>query len=473
MIKKITHSLVTFLLNKTLRNYKNEYNHKLPFIAVFGSVGKSSQTQLIAQLFKKNNYKVLSSKKNTINGLGMLLGDFDMSFEGTFGFINKIKFVFILLKKIFFFKMDLPFKSAIIMEIGFDHQGECEDFRDILTNNLDIAVITALTDEHNLNYSQTFDQSSFDKIYGFIPHHLVDQLNNSSIHGDTKNVILEMLKPLEYSKYFYVAADIDKLTNDFFEGDKTSSSINSSEFKIQNGKYYLNDLEIDDKYLIPPTFAKTLQVVAQIGRIYNLDTEYTIALFKDLELPSGRFSKLQGKNNTTIIDSSYNSDPDSVLGFFMSLNQELENQKGGEFDLVRHNIILGEMRELGDIAVEKHILILTHLIALKNKHLDKIENIILLGSEWLKCDEMKVPKVEGSINIVAYGGTNFNCYSKAGDIARYYEDKIRPMSWFWIKGSQNTIFLEILIEKLLAKPEDKKLLCRQETRWFQARKNYE
>jgi UDP-N-acetylmuramyl pentapeptide synthase len=473
MIKKITHSLVNLLLHKTLRNYKNEYNHKLPFIAVFGSVGKSSQTQLIAQLFKKNNYKVLSSKKNTINGLGMLLGDFDMSFEGTFGFINKIKFVLLLIKKVLFFKMELPFKSAIIMEIGFDHQQECEDFRDILTNNLDVAVITALTDEHNLNYSQSFDQVGFEKLSGFIPHQLADQINNSNIHGDTKNVILEMLKPLEYSKYFYVAADIDKLTNDFYEGDKTSSSINSSQFEIKDGKYFLNDLEIDQKYLLPPTFAKTLQVVAQISRIYNLDSEYTKALFKELDLPSGRFSKLEGKNNTTIIDSSYNSDPDSVLGFLMSLNQELDNQKGGTYDLVRHYIILGEMRELGEIATEKHTLILTHLIALKNKHQDKIENIILLGAEWLKCDEMQVPKVDGNLNLVAYGGTNFSCYSKAGDIARYYEDKIRPMSWFWIKGSQNTIFLEILVEKLLVKPEDKKLLCRQEPRWFQARKNYE
>jgi UDP-N-acetylmuramyl pentapeptide synthase len=473
MIKKITHSLVNYLLYKTLKNYKNEYNHKLPFIAVFGSVGKSSQTQLIAQLFKKNGYKVLSSKKNTINGLGMLLGDFDMSFEGAFGLIKKIQFVLILIRKVLFFKMDLPFKSAIVMEIGFDHQGEADDFRDILTNNLDIAVVTALTDEHNLNYSQNFDFHTLERISGFLPPELADKIKNSEAKGDTKNVILEMLKPLEYAKHFLVASDIDMLSNDFFEGDKTSSSINSPKFEQKNNKYFLNDIELDDKYLIPPTFAKTLQVVAQIGKIYNLDNESTIALFKDLELPSGRFGRLKGVNNTTIIDSSYNSDPDSVLGFLKSLSIELENQKGGEFDMIKHSIILGEMRELGEIATEKHSLILSHLIVLKNKYMDKIENIILLGAEWLECDEMQVPKLEGNVNIVSFNGTNFNCYSKAGDIARFYEGNVRPLSWFWIKGSQNTIFLEILVEKLLVNPEDKKYLCRQEPRWFQARKNFE
>lgn len=473
MIKKITHSLVSYLLLKTLNNYKKEFDHKLPFIAVFGSVGKSSQTQLIAQLFQKNNYKVLSSKKNTINGLGMLLGDFDMNFEGMFGFLKKAQFVFILISKILFFKINLPFKSAIIMEIGFDHQGEAGDFRDILTNNLDIAVVTALTDEHNLNYSQNFDEQTFEKISGFIPHELADKIKLSKSNGGTKNVILEMLKPLEYAKHFMVAADIDFITNDFFEGDKTSSSINSPHFELKDKKYYLNNIELDDKYLIPSTFAKTLQVVAQIGKIYNLDEEYTKAIFNHLQLPNGRFSKLKGMNNTTIIDSSYNSDPDSVIGFLKSLSIELENQKGGEFDLVRHNIILGEMRELGDIATQKHCLILSHLIVLKNKHLDKIENIILLGSEWLACDEMQVPKIEGNANIVAFNGTNFNCYNKVGDIARYYQQNLRPLSWFWIKGSQNTIFLEILVESLLDDINDKKLLCRQEPRWFQARKNFE
>jgi UDP-N-acetylmuramyl pentapeptide synthase len=472
MIKKASNYLVFLLLKKIQDNYKKQYGSKLPFIAVFGSVGKSSQTQLIAELFKKADYKVLSTKKNTINGMGMMLADFDMSFETGNILLKKIKFTTKIAKSLFTYNEQLPLKSIIVMEIGFDHQGEVESFRDILTNNLDLAIITALTDEHNQNYSKEFDLASFIKIKSFVPDGLELKLESQQLDSTTKNVIVEMLKPLEYTKSYIIPTDINKLSNSYYININDTIETFTPEFSTKSGLSYLDEILIDNNYLLPPTFAKTLSIVQKVGELYSIDKDIIQDLLGHLTLPNGRFSKFKGKLDTTIIDSSYNSDPDSVLGFLDSVSLTLASQNNVQYDIVKHNIILGEMRELGNIAKEKHAIILDKLIELKKNYSDKIENIILLGSEWDKLNETPIISREGEIKKILYKSQVFNNYSKVYDIAIFFETNIRPQSWFWIKGSQNTIFLEYLVESLLLNKSDKSKLCRQEERWFKMRSEY-
>jgi Mur ligase middle domain len=473
MIRNITQDLVVRLLQKTMRNYSQKYKTKLPMIAVVGSVGKSSQTQLIADLFHRANFKVLSSKKNTINGLGMILGEFDMSFEGKFSIVKKIEFILTILYKLFFYKIELPQKSILVLEVGFDHQGEAEDFKNIFEGNLDTCVITALTDEHNLNYSSTFDTQELRLLKNCIPEELYNKIMTSNSSESTKNVIVEMLKPLQYTKSSYIAFDINKLSNSMYVCKEGGCQVVTSQWISNNESIVFNNMVVDSNYLLPLTFAKTLDIVDRIARDYNLENVIVKDVLAHLSLPKGRFSKLKGKSNTTIIDSSYNSDPDSLIGFLKTLDGTLKDQSTSEFDLIRHNVVLGEMRELGDIATTKHQLILDMLLSIKAKHYDKLESITLLGQEWLKCDDTDVVKSEGHIRLVSYKDVIFKTYLKAGDILRDLQDNIRPLSWFWIKGSQNTIFLEILVEGLLLNDEDKILLCRQEKRWYELRKDFE
>ena len=471
MIRKFSNFLIFRLLVKVMNSYYTKNNKKLSFIGVFGSVGKSSQTQLIAKLFKDSGYNVMATKKNTINGLGMMLSGYDTSFEEG-GIFKKFLFVKHIAWTLLTKKYDYQLNSIIVMEIGFDHQGECDEFKDILSNNLDIAVITALTDEHNLNYSNILNELELDLVKRYIPKELYESLSTSDISISTKNVIIEMLKPLKYTKSYFVPSEIDKLSNSYYKGNVIDYEFVNNNFTFKNGFASLDGLNIDSNYILPQTFAKTLSIVDHIAKLYEIKNDVTVNIFQNLSLPNGRFSKFKGISNSTIIDSTYNSDPDSVIGFLDSLKQTLFNQSSSQYDLIKHNIILGEMRELGDVAKIKHEMILDQIIEIKNAYGDRIENIILLGEEWDKANQRETIAIEGNIKKLLYNNFIFNNYQKVGDIIYFYKLNLRPSSWSWIKGSQNTIFLEVLVEYLLEDKSQINKLCRQEQRWFEARKPF-
>lgn len=473
MIKKLNHSLVKNLLNKTIKNYYKNHQTKLQLIAIFGSVGKSSQTKTIAQLFSNGGYKVLTTNKNTVNGIGMLLTSFETSFESRFGFFKKIQFLIVLIYHNIFFKLDLPYNSILVLEVGFDHQGEANDFLSLFSGILDIAIITALTDEHNLNYSDLLNIQDLQKIKEYLPQELANNLENNNLANSTKNVIIEMLKPIIEAKKSYIPRAINQLTNEIYiKTNKGTEELYNPEFEFKDNFLSIEGIKVDSNYLLPKTFAKTLGVLIALSKDFKINKTILEKTITSLDLPKGRFSKLSGKENTTIIDSSYNSDPDSVFGFLESIEEELFNQNDSEFNFVKHNIILGEMRELGNINKAKHCEVLDKLLILKANNKDKIENIILLGSSWAECDETGITKEDQGKFFITYNKVLFVQYLKVSKIVEFYNSNLRPHSWFWIKGSQNTIFLEVLVESLLANKEDKKLLCRQEKRWFEARKGW-
>ena len=67
----------------------------------------------------------------------------------------------------------------------------------------------------------------------------------------------------------------------------------------------------------------------------------------------------------------------------------------------------------------------------------------------------------------------FKHFEKVGDLVRYFKQDLPKLgSWIWVKGSQNTIFLEVLVESLLAKPADKMKLARQGNDWDHLREGY-
>jgi Mur ligase middle domain len=262
--------LVESLLKKFNQAYKQQFNTKLPMIAVFGSVGKSSQTFLLVQLFKRAGYQVLSSKKNTINGLGMLLSGQDYNFEGKLGIFRKIQFVLSLIKANFFLKPKLSPKSILILEVGFDHQNEANDFNQLFTNNLDLAIVTALTDEHNQNYSSLeFDNQVFEDLSSYLPDLTYNSLKNSNLLNDTKNVILEMLKPLEFSKNYILPTALGTLSNEIII---SPNQVLSPNYIYKDNVLLVEGFKSSRQYYLPETFAKTFLVVMEVSKLFKIES---------------------------------------------------------------------------------------------------------------------------------------------------------------------------------------------------------
>ncbi len=170
-------------------------------------------------------------------------------------------------------------------------------------------------------------------------------------------------------------------------------------------------------------------------------------LSQNFVLPPGRMSLFEGINQTTVIDSSYNSSPEATASALEMLS-ELKT-KG------RKITVLGDMRELGSDEVKAH----QELAAEASKTADIL---IWVGPITQKnCYEVLQKK---GIKKPNYSfKTGWSAISTIKEILK--KDDV-----VLIKGSQNTILLEVITEALLANPNrDRELLPRRSEYWNQKR----
>lgn len=166
--------------------------------------------------------------------------------------------------------------------------------------------------------------------------------------------------------------------------------------------------------------------------------------FTNVRLAPGRCSYFKGKKGINIIDSSYNAHLISMASILDMVKRMHADHKW---------LIIGDMVEQGSITGEEHTK-LAHLIADA-----KPEKIILIGRRTKKYTAPELKKL--GVSAIATLDTR-----KA---LQYIESHIKGKETLTFKGSQ---YLEWIIEKLLADPEDAKKLCRREKAAVNRRKNW-
>jgi UDP-N-acetylmuramyl pentapeptide synthase len=474
------------LLNKLRKAYETKHQKPLPIVLVAGTAGKSSTTLLIKSLFEKSYYKVITGASNTrclnsVTGISMVIGGFDLDFEGRGGRLNKLLFVLKSIWANLTKTFDLPEKTVFVYEIGFNEQYESAHFTQIFQNSAQLIILTNLTYEHSAGFQEGFDLISYRKIKDLLPEFWHQIFEDDTIDSRLKNIALEEFKLLTTATNYIIPASLGNITNQII----TNTGL--VEIKATRGENFRlvaqNRYNFDDNFLLPQTFAKNAVILETVATQFNLEQNLVDQVISDLDIPNGRFGVLEGRLNTTIIDSTYNSDPASLQGFldlFEEVVAAYKNLPEAPSILNRemavypkHYLILGEMRELGSTALYEHQNILKRLVELGTNNKDYIQEILLLGREWLACDEVKVAKVDGDVTYISYQKQIFKIYQKAGHINKILtDDLIRPRSWFWVKGSQNTIFGEIIVKHLLAKKQDVAKLCRHGSDWDEIRKNW-
>lgn len=191
-------------------------------------------------------------------------------------------------------------------------------------------------------------------------------------------------------------------------------------------------------------FASALLVGQHFG-IKTIDAIF--ALEKNFQLLPGRMSFLKGIRDSVILDSSYNSSLEPTSAALQMLNQV--SVRGKKI------AILGDMREIG--SQEKH----DHQQLAKTA-VETVDTLIWVGPLTKKYvrPELKKLKFEGK----AY------FFDTAYQAANQAVKLIEPHDLILVKGSQNTIFLEIVVKAIMAQPANAAdLLCRQTKYWHQQR----
>jgi UDP-N-acetylmuramoyl-tripeptide--D-alanyl-D-alanine ligase len=168
-----------------------------------------------------------------------------------------------------------------------------------------------------------------------------------------------------------------------------------------------------------------------VGKVFGINQKVS---FKPAP---GRMSLISGIKNSLIIDSSYNA---SRASMFKALGV-LAGYKHR-----RKMAVLGDMRELGDLAATEH-----EAVAERAK---KVADVIVSVGPLMK----------------QYLASKYS-FESSREAGKFIKEKLLQQGdVVLVKGSQNTIFLEIVVEMLMRHPEQAdELLCRRGKYWDKIR----
>ncbi len=202
-------------------------------------------------------------------------------------------------------------------------------------------------------------------------------------------------------------------------------------------KIALKPIHLDfNDYAPPSSFDISIFAAINLANIFQINQSEAIkSLQKYLILPPSRCSILPGINNSTIIDSSYNSSPLACE----EMLQVLAKYKSPRI------AVLGDMRELGASSESAHQNI--YRVALKSA-----DTIISVGPETTRYFGPKAIK--------------FTYWWQAN---KYIKEHHLPHSTILIKGSQNTIYLEEIVKNLSTSTQS---ICRQSPYWLKLKQNF-
>ncbi len=172
------------------------------------------------------------------------------------------------------------------------------------------------------------------------------------------------------------------------------------------------------------------------AKAFGISLPDALKALESYEAPPGRGCLLVGKNNSIIIDDSYNASPAAVEEALLTLKS---------FPHAKRRIaILGDMLELGRFSVTEH----SRIAVLVGESVDVIVTVGIRARAFAA-----VPK---HAKVLQFD----NAHAAASALA----DIIREGDVILVKGSQS-VRTERIVEALLANSSDVSKLVRQEKKW--------
>ncbi len=223
-----------------------------------------------------------------------------------------------------------------------------------------------------------------------------------------------------------------------------AAEVGRSGFKlalVYQGQQY--ELTLPDVFALE--YAYTFAAAIAVGAALGVPPTTSIPALASYRAPAGRLRIFSGIEGATIIDSSYNASPDTMLAS-LKLLQKLAGRG-------KKIAVIGDMRELGESAKIAH----KNLADWLTSYTDEI----LLFGPLTKSHTLPVLLSRKS---------KVHHFETMSALNRYLRAVVRPKAWVLVKGSQNTILLERSVEAILADKDDRKLLCRRGSYWDRVRR---
>lgn len=399
-----------------------------PFIiGVTGSVGKSSAKEAIA-LALSVGYSVRKSEGNYNNEIGIPLTVIGAETGGRSWF----RWTGIFLKWLGVVLFPVRYPQVLVLEMGIDRPGDMDALIRFVPVN--IGVATQVSSSH-LAYFGTLQNIAREKgrLIAALPEDGFAILN-----ADDKRTLKmsEKTKATSITYGFDTTADIwaDNLIL-----HREARAVEGFSLKVNfDGKSVpLRLPKIVAKHHIPATLA-----ALAVAKALKMNLVDVVTVLENFEPLPGRLRMLPGRDNTYLLDDTYNASP-------VSTRAGLEVM--GSLSAPRKIAVLGDMLELGPETEKEHAALSTaireadiHIVVTVGKHMRALhERLLEEGFSRKQVLWMPDPMsaVEPLINMI-----------RSGDLVL-------------IKGSQG-LRMEKITEQLLVDPRTASAyLCRQSEEW--------
>lgn len=226
----------------------------------------------------------------------------------------------------------------------------------------------------------------------------------------------------------------------------TSQSLVGTTFRIN---YLGKSKEITfNHYVLPNHYGYSFCAAIACSLKLGLNLKQAAnSLQNNFKLPAGRSSLIKSINNSYIIDSSYNSSSTPLIDSLNLLSKIAPKRKLA---------LLGDMRELGQETQTEHEKIAQ---SIKNN----CDLVILIGPQM---KQFVLPILKQTQLEVFW-------FEKVNQALPVLKKTLQPNDVLLVKGSQNELFLEYVVEKLMIEKEKAdSLLCRRGKYWQTQRKKW-
>lgn len=428
-------------------------NKDCKIIGITGSAGKSSTRNAIYSVLKSKFSVKASFKANSESGISLDILGLEMN---DYSILDWMRVIFLAPLRLLTYSKKFDY---YIVEMGIDSPKSPKNMEFLLSI---VKPKMAVFLNANLNHSFAFDSLISEADPALRKNKIIQEIAKEKaklvlslpktgvafLNFDDAGV-KETCQKTEAEVYSFGSNNLCDLQIIDHRAQVEGNTVNSTfTFQIQNhyGKFASKNQQLAiniNNFLLPKHYAYGFAAAVLIGLKAGLEiNEIKTALEKHLVLPLGRASSIKGKNQSIIIDGSYNA---SSMKDMLELMKKIQTNGGKKLAL------LGDMRELGVETQMMH----EEIALLASKTFDQV---FLVGQEMQK---YALPILEKELpGRVKF----FQSSTEAGlEIAKL----LNPGDIILVKGSQNTIFLEEAVKKMMLEENlASDLLCRQSNWWL-------
>lgn len=439
-MKKLVYSLALWYLRTAAHVQIRKINPII--IGVAGSSGKSSLSRLIVHVLQSKGRVKNSEGKNSETGIPLdILGIHMRNF-------SKLSWLLAFLLVPLRLLTDWKKYDYYVAEMGIDSPVEPKNMSYLLKIiQPTIGVVTNVSLEHSVYFEPFVDEADpkekQEKILEMTAEQETMLLKSLPSHGKAiVNIDDEQIKKAQ------ATIKADKITvslrekADLYGKEVKNTLEHFSMDVIYRGKTY--PLIIPQP--LPFHFAYEFLFAIAVGISLDVPIDVCIhSLVSQFSLPPGRLSFFKGIKNTTIIDSTYNNATLPPILDILDFVKEISGKK-------RKVAIIGDMRELGEESKYAHE-------ELAKKIAKTVDYAILIGPQLEKYAVPSLKKTKLS----------FQSFPTVRDGKDTILQAIQTGDVILVKGSQNTLFLERVVQMLLLDKKDTNKLTRRGEFWDKKR----